>query len=194
MDGTPVVRMSDEVVEALHSPSFDNGNPDPPLSVNVKPATPKPLDWTLTPSLQASIFAAQKAAHELVSSQSLTFLETDYGKATIKAFGVSPDSWTQMIIQLAYHRLLKGQGKSRDGGTYEAATTRKFLKGRTECIRVTTEQSMAWCDSMVDSTTDTSERRRLFKEAVAVHGRTAKAAGNAMGIDRHLFGNISSIS
>jgi carnitine O-acetyltransferase len=53
----------------------------------------------------------------------------------IKTFGVSPDSWAQMIIQLAYARLLRAHGKLREGGTYESATTRKFNKGRTEVIR-----------------------------------------------------------
>jgi carnitine O-acetyltransferase len=184
MDGTPVVRMCDEVLDALQSPSFDHGN----ATSSAESSLPEPLDWSLTPTLQTSITTAQKAAHKLITSHALSFLETDYGKATVKSFGVSPDSWTQMIIQLAYHRLLKGQGKQRGGGTYESATTRRFLKGRTECIRVVTEQSMKWCDSMLDPSVDIPERRRLFKEAVGVHARDAKAAGNAMGIDRHLFG------
>jgi carnitine O-acetyltransferase len=40
-----------------------------------------------------------------------------------------------MVIQLAYARLLAATGKAREGGTYEAASTRKFFKGRTEAIR-----------------------------------------------------------
>jgi len=170
------------VLSALESPTFDHG-----ISAGIQ-INPDPLDWKLNPTLEYSIKSAQKAALALVSSQTLTFLETTYGKSTIKSFRVSPDSWAQMIIQLAYHRLLKTQGKEREGGTYESATTRKFLKGRTETIRVVTEASMKWCRSMDDESVDVQEKQELFRKAVEKHGKDAREAGNGMGIDRHLFG------
>ena len=45
--------------------------------------------------------AAEAAAFSLAESQALGIARTPYGKAAIKAFGVSPDSWAQMIVQLA---------------------------------------------------------------------------------------------
>jgi carnitine O-acetyltransferase len=143
------------------------------------------LDWKISHATSKALKAADKAAMDLISSQELTFYETTYGKAAIKKFGVSPDSWAQMIIQLAYRRLV---GDKRNGGTYEAATTRKFFKGRTETIKVVTTQSDAWVKSMDDPAVDTAERKRLFDEAAMKHIQLAKNCGNGQGVDRHMLG------
>jgi carnitine O-acetyltransferase len=181
MDGTPTARMCDEVLDHLQDPAFDMGES---LSA-VALAAPTPLDWKISPETNKAIKAADKAAMDLISSQALTFHETPYGKAAIKSFGVSPDSWAQMIIQLAYRRLA---GDQRNGATYEAATTRKFYKGRTEAIKVITSESDAWVRSMDDPDVDAEEKKRLFDEAGKKHIQLAKSGGNGMGVDRHLLG------
>jgi carnitine O-acetyltransferase len=104
---------------------------------------------------------------------------------------VSPDSWAQMIIQLAYARLLRAHGKLREGGTYESATTRKFAKGRTEVIRVVSAESDRWVAAMDDDLVDSAKRRELFAKASKKHIERARLAGNGQGVDRHLFGEIS---
>lgn len=73
-------------------------------------------------------------------------------------------------------------------GTYEAATTRKFRKGRTEAIRVLTPAADAWVRSMDDPLRSPAERRALFGAAAQAHIALAKDAGNAEGVDRHLLG------
>ena len=70
----------------------------------------------------------------------------------------------------------------------EAATTRKFYKGRTEAIRVVSSESDAWVRSMNDESVEVGERRKLFGEAVKRHGRDARMAGSGLGVDRHLLG------
>jgi len=180
MDGTPTARMCDEVLDLLHDPAFDKGQ-----SSSGALTAPIPLDWKISHATSKALKAADKAAMDLISSQELTFYETTYGKAAIKKFGVSPDSWAQMIIQLAYRRLV---GDKRNGGTYEAATTRKFFKGRTETIKVVTTQSDAWVKSMDDPAVDTAERKRLFDEAAMKHIQLAKNCGNGQGVDRHMLG------
>ncbi|KAG6909331.1 hypothetical protein DXG01_000931 [Tephrocybe rancida] len=181
MDGTPTVRLCDEVLDMLADPAFDHGSPAVPSTL-----APAPLDWELSPPITEAIAKADAAAIELIESQELGFLLTPYGKAAIKKFGVSPDSWAQMIVQLAYRRLISGD--KRIGGTYEAATTRKFDKGRTETIRVVTSESDAWVASMDDSQIGNDERKRLFAAAAKKHIELAKIAGNGQGVDRHLFG------
>ena len=180
MDGTPMARMCDEMVEDLHSESFDHGSPS---SFRVPP--PRSLDWNITPTLSQAIIDAIDSGKILLNTQAMSYHLTNYGKAAIKKYGVSPDSWTQMIIQLAYFRLV---GARRPGGTYEAATTRRFLKGRTETIRVVTVESESWLRAMHDPTVDNDKRRRLFTEATKVHIIDAKEAGKGQGIDRHLLG------
>jgi carnitine O-acetyltransferase len=184
MDGTPVVSLCDDILDRLADPSFDHGVlPSPPS------LTPTPLDWTISPAITRAISTADQAAAELIESQSLGFHLTTYGKAAIKTFSVSPDSWAQMIIQLAYKRLIKSSSSpKRIGGTYESATTRRFFKGRTEVIRVVTADSDAWVASMDDEGVDQVERKRLFDSAARKHVGLAKAAGMGAGVDRHLLG------
>lgn len=184
MDGTPMARMCDEVLESLHSTSFDHGFD----ACKLFPA-PKALDWEISPRTSKAIEKADKAAAELIESQELSYHLTSYGKAAIKNFGVSPDSWAQMIIQLAYRRLIGGE--NRKGGTYEAATTRRFYKGRTEAIRVVTSESDAWVKSMDDPNVNDGERKRSFDLAAKKHIALAKAGGMGQGVDRHLFGMFS---
>lgn len=183
MDGTPVVRLCDDILEMLHDPAFDHGTP-----VSSPPPTPVPLDWEITSTITQAIADADKAAKELIESQELGFLLTSYGKDAIKKWGVSPDSWAQMIVQLAYRRLIGKE--NRIGGTYEAATTRKFYKGRTEAIRVITSESDAWAKSMDDENVENIERKKLFDAATEKHVVLAKNAGLGQGVDRHLFGTL----
>jgi len=179
MDGTPTARLCDEVLDWLNDPSFDHGT-------GTFAVEPTPLDWKITPELTQAVEVADQAARDLIGSQELTFYETSYGKEAVKKFGVSPDSWAQMIIQLAYRRLL-GSDK-RQGATYEAATTRKFLKGRTEAIRVVTSESDDWVQSMDDPSATPAERKQKFDLATRRHVQVAKRGGSGQGIDRHIFG------
>ena len=181
MDGTPTARMCDEILDWLEDPNFDHGAP-----LTATKDVPVPLDWDVTPATTEAIAKADVAARELCESQDLGFYLTSYGKDAIKKFGVSPDSWAQMIVQLAYRRLLNGQ--KRNGGTYEAATTRRFFKGRTEAIRVVSEESDAWVESMDDPTASPAHRKTLFDAATKRHITLAKAAGQGQGVDRHIFG------
>lgn len=184
MDGTPTARMCDEVLDYLADPAFDQGTNLSTLD------PPKALDWKVSAATEKAIQAADKAAIELISSQELGWLKTSYGKAAIKKFGVSPDSWAQMTIQLAYRRLV---GDKRKGGTYEAATTRKFNKGRTEAIRVVSSESDAWVKSMDDLSVSKEDRKKLFDAATKKHISLAKEGGNGQGVDRHMFGTCARI-
>lgn len=180
MDGTPTVRLCDDVLDLVYDPKFDRG------ANAIEGFIPEPLDFKLSTASMEAIVQADIAAHELIESHTLNLYRTSYGKTAIKKFGVSPDSWAQLIIQLAYRRLL-GE-RERYGGTYEAATTRKFYKGRTEAIRVVSSEADEWVKSMDDKNASDGERKRLFDLAAKKHIALAKAAGNAQGVDRHMFG------
>ncbi|KAK2463609.1 hypothetical protein APHAL10511_004360 [Amanita phalloides] len=179
MDGTPTARLSDDVLDMLHDHAFDHGS-------GFSSLTPTPLDWEVSPSILEAVSRADAAARELIESQALGFHLTPYGKGAIKNFGVSPDSWAQMIVQLAYKRL--NGDATRNGGTYEAATTRKYFKGRTEAIRVVTSESDAWLRSMDDPKVSRERRKMLFDAATQRHVVLAKECGLGLGVDRHLFG------
>jgi carnitine O-acetyltransferase len=192
MDGTPTVRLCDEVLDYLADPKSDFQ-----LSLTSAPVpTPEPLDFDLSriPQISEAITTAQESLHALASSHSLSFLRTSYGKAAIKAFGVGPDGWAQMIIQIAYARLsqrFSGENARVTPwpvGTYEAATTRVFYKGRTETIRVVSDESVAFVQAMLDHSATSEERVRLFSEALKKHKQLALEAGMGEGVDRHMLG------
>ena len=165
----------------IKDPAFDQGS-------TTSTAVPVALDFHVTPRTEQAIKDATVAAFELVDSQAMSFHLTKYGKAAIKRFRASPDSWAQMITQLAYVRLLRSLGQKRQGGTYESATTRRFYKGRTEVIRVVSSESEAFVQSMLDPHVPRNKRKALFMEAAKKHVETAKAAGSGQGFDRHLLG------
>jgi carnitine O-acetyltransferase len=187
MDGTPTTRMCDEVLDAVYSPNFDHG---PHNSGSIKPVA---LDFDTTVDIEARIKVAKERSDELVSSQAMTYHLTPYGKKEIKGYSIGPDGWTQMAIQLAYDRWCIKQGKplgSREtGATYEAATTRRFLKGRTEAIRVVSNEVRAWLTAMRENSgASNDDKRALLQVATKRHIGDAKDAGNGVGIDRHLLG------
>jgi carnitine O-acetyltransferase len=70
-----------------------------------------------------------------------------YGKVFIKRCGMVPDFFVQQAIQLAYYRVHK-----KITATYETGHTRLFFHGRTETIKATTEDSVAFTKAMCDPT------------------------------------------
>ncbi|KAH9913563.1 carnitine acetyl transferase [Epithele typhae] len=166
MDGTPTATMCDRVLDIVASPAFASSSSE----------------------TKSAMTAATDAARTLIDSQSLAVVRTAYGKALIKRLGASPDGWSQMLIQLAYARLLRARGEQRQGATYEAAATRRFFKGRTEAIRIVSAQSDAWVRSMDDAGAAREARLALFKDALKKHGSDARAAGSGLGVDRHILG------
>jgi len=106
-----------------------------------------------------------------------------YGKEFIKSHKMSPDAYLQQIVQLAIYKYL---GKQLP--TYEAASTRKFFKGRTETGRSVSEASQKFVQSWDKPTVSNAERIRLLRESVAAHASYLKMASEGQGIDRHFFG------
>ncbi|KAH9969706.1 acyltransferase ChoActase/COT/CPT [Russula dissimulans] len=183
MDGTPTLRMNEFMVGSLDAKKIDLG----PLSSNTTNlATPKEIVLTTNGSVLDDIKEAEKNFDKLVGAHELCVLHYDgYGKDFIKQFKTSPDAWTQLVKQLAFHKF-----KGRPGVTYESAQTRKYQRGRTEVIRAASPQSKAWVDAMVDrkATVRDTQRAALFRSAVARHVQYAAWAADGQGVDRHLFG------
>ena len=70
---------------------------------------------------------------------------SSYGKGLVKRFGVSPDAYAQMVIQLAYYKLYE-----KSCPTYESAQTKKYAWGRTETCRSVSNESVNWVKAMED--------------------------------------------
>jgi carnitine O-acetyltransferase len=189
MDGTPTLAFTDAICGALADSAFDHGSSS---SEPLSSSTPLELTWMFDSALEQSIVRAEKDAAELVKTQAMSVVKSGYGKRAIKAARVSPDAWAQLLIQLAYARLLHAQGWKRQGGTYESATTRRFFKGRTEVVRVVTNESDAFVRAMMEEDgkeeADVENKKKLFELAAKAHVANAQAAGRGEGVDRHMLG------
>ncbi|KAM0786990.1 hypothetical protein ACM66B_002408 [Microbotryomycetes sp. NB124-2] len=182
MDGTPTARLNDYLTKRLLT------NKPEPVGASDPPAQETPavtaLPFEADGATLKAIENARKEFADHVGQYQVHYLHYGrYGKEGIKKMKTSPDGWTQMVFQLAYHMTF---GKAC--GTYEAAQVRRFQLGRTETVRICTSATVAFTQAMLDSKQSNAERKRLFQEAVKGHGQDMKQASAAQGIDRHLFG------
>ncbi|OMH78508.1 Carnitine O-acetyltransferase, mitochondrial [Zancudomyces culisetae] len=179
MDGTPTLRFNDYVSSNIDSSPIDLS----PIRTDLPAA--KPLIFETNAKIVRAMTDAQARFKAEIDKQQLSsVMFHGYGKQIIsKTFGISPDAYAQMLIQLAYYKLHR-----RFVGTYEPAQTRKFLCGRTEAGRVVSNESVAWVKSMLDPSVPNAERARLLTLATGAHAKYLSEAGNGQGVDRHLFG------
>nr|CAD7402882.1 unnamed protein product [Timema cristinae] len=106
-----------------------------------------------------------------------------FGKDVLKSFKVSPDSFIQMAIQLAFYRLHKVPGAH-----YESAGLRKFIHGRTETIRSCSQESVDFAMKMLSGTATNEEKYEALLAAINGHKNYVIECVNGHGVDRHLLG------
>ncbi|KAG5951993.1 hypothetical protein E4U53_001843 [Claviceps sorghi] len=180
MDGTPTHRLNDYINDLIFNNKIDF------FDSVIRSDLPEPqlLRFDITPTIQAEIDRAVKDFRTVIKQHQLAVQAYQgYGKGLIKQFKCSPDAYAQMIIQLAYYKM---HGTNRP--TYESASTRRFQLGRTETCRTVSDESVAWCASMSDSSQNNKTKVELFRKAVNAHLEYISAASNGKGVDRHLFG------
>lgn len=148
-----------------------------------------------TPLLEPEFlsFEMKQASIKAIKQAELTFTQMSaskdfevlmffgFGADRIKSFGVSPDAFTQLAIQLAYRKVF---GHCR--GTYESTQTRTFMHGRTEVTRSVSVESEAFCDAVQKSQSRKQLQAKLV-EACTQHSNFSKLASKGMGCDRHLL-------
>lgn len=145
---------------------------------------PRPLKWNLKPEVVSAIAEARDGATKLASDLRLFFGGVpEFGGKWIKSLGVSPDAFFQLAVQLAY---LRQHG--RPVATYESASLRRFLHGRTETIRSCTAEALAFATAFDDKSVDVAHKLELFKRAAATQSALTVAAAAGQGVDRHLLG------
>ncbi|GAA5896780.1 hypothetical protein JCM6882_005033 [Rhodosporidiobolus microsporus] len=181
MDGTPTSRLNDWLLRSLDAGKIDLGS-----SARSASSLPKisPITFNLPQSVKSAIDTSIKSFDETMAKHDLAVLEyAGYGKDQIKLYKTSPDSYAQLVMGLAYYRM-----EGTVAPTYESAQTRKYRLGRTEVIRSTSEEALAWYKSMEDPKKSNTDRVALFRKAAAKHIKLAGEAADGRGVDRHLFG------
>lgn len=126
---------------------------------------PEELEFELGPESLRDIEKAQSSLQRLRNEMDLLIYKFQgYGKDFIKSCKLSPDSFVQMAMQLAFYKIHKVPG-----ATYESASTRKFLHGRTETIRSTSSESLAFCQTFESSSAGIAEKEASLRRAVQNH-------------------------
>uniref|UniRef100_A0A8C2DGY0 carnitine O-palmitoyltransferase n=1 Tax=Cyprinus carpio TaxID=7962 RepID=A0A8C2DGY0_CYPCA len=139
---------------------------------------PQRLSWDIPLQVSESLAVAQALADD-VDCHVFPFRE--FGKGRIKKMKLSPDSFVQLALQLAYYR---------DRGTfcltYEASMTRLFREGRTETVRSSSNESCAFVLAL-EAGEVIEHCHKLLRKAAEKHQNLYRLAMTGSGIDRHLF-------
>ncbi|CAG8781587.1 10617_t:CDS:2, partial [Acaulospora morrowiae] len=131
------------------------------------------------------IAGAEVRIEKLVSDSDITILQfPEYGARCVKKIGkCSPDAYIQMAIQLAYFQL-----HGRVVPTYETASTRRFLHGRTETIRTLSVDSKAFVEGMSNKSLNSQQKFDLLQSATKAHSLYTRESSDGKGCDRHMLG------
>eukprot|EP00744_Colponema_vietnamica_P004683 GILI01006949.1.p1 GENE.GILI01006949.1~~GILI01006949.1.p1 ORF type:complete len:839 (+),score=188.28 GILI01006949.1:215-2518(+) len=141
------------------------------------------LPFVINTDLEIAVSSAAIAAQTQIDDldlQSRCF--NAFGKGGIKKAKCSPDGFIQMALQLAYYR-----NQSKFVQTYESASARFYLNGRTETIRSCTNESCAFVNAMLNEASTQEERGKLLRAACDKHSVNTNLAMTGKGVDRHLF-------
>jgi carnitine O-acetyltransferase len=170
--------------ETLRQPvEYFDAAPAEPSAANLE--APCALHFVLDDYLEEMLVETRRLVNEIsADSHAVMVRFREYGANFIKKTAkVSPDAYMQMALQLTYYTIHK-----EVTAVYETASTRAYLKGRTETTRSLSKQSRAWCEAMRNPSVSTAERYRLFKEACNAHVEYLKIASKGYGCDRHMLG------
>ncbi|AAS50490.1 AAR124Cp [Eremothecium gossypii ATCC 10895] len=184
MDGTPTLFLNQYVMSELSrldAADFINQIKTTAPGSNYQP---KHLPFVVTPALQEMIRDAEGQFRDVIGEHDLRVWNyVKYGKKAIKAFGFSPDAYIQQIIQLAIYKYV-----GRQLPTYEAGSTRKFFKGRTEAGRGVSPASAKFVKTWQSPEASPSEKIAALRESAKNHSSLLKMAADGQGVDRHFFG------
>jgi hypothetical protein len=142
------------------------------------------LRFHFNEALTAAIREAYAYAGALAADLDLCIRHHDaFGKGRIKKCKVGPDAFVQMALQLAFFR---NQGVFVQ--TYESASARLYVRGRTETIRSCSRESCEMVHALCDGQRSLQEKAECIRRACAKHTNTTIMAMTGRGVDRHLFG------
>ncbi|CAG8525256.1 16622_t:CDS:2, partial [Acaulospora colombiana] len=160
-------RIFDEILE--NEPAED-----PPNASTVPLAEPQYLKWTIDHNIHSIIEKAKTNIQSAISNVDSVLLHyQEYGSNWLKSVKISPDAFVQMAMQLAYYRLY-----GEPCPTYESASTRKFLHGRTETVRTCSVDTLAFTKAFDDKDVDKVKKIELLTKAVKSHVEYMIAATN----------------
>eukprot|EP01116_Phalansterium_solitarium_P025693 TRINITY_DN9949_c0_g1_i2.p1 TRINITY_DN9949_c0_g1~~TRINITY_DN9949_c0_g1_i2.p1 ORF type:complete len:626 (+),score=142.42 TRINITY_DN9949_c0_g1_i2:105-1982(+) len=145
---------------------------------------PQKLRWTITADVARGLKKAEQDYVALFRDVDLRMLLcAEAAPKRMKQLKVSPDSFIQMVLQLAYFKL-NGKGCA----TYETGQTRQFWHGRTETVRSFSLESACMTAAVSSPHTPIATKKQLLLKAIEGHKKYMLDVVNGKGCDRHLLG------
>ena len=188
VDGSVMLRLIGYLYDTIDKVSFDKkGSWDEKCSSAKakKLLTPevKEIKFDLDDALVQMIRAAADAfCQHTANTQTKVLNFNQFGKNQIKQFGVSPDAFVQVALQLAEHKLY---GKCYSA--YEAVMTRTFLDGRLDVLYTVSPESMAFIHNMRDPDCSSQTKIDSLIKATRVHVERANECRFGHGVYTHLL-------
>jgi carnitine O-acetyltransferase len=184
MDGSPTLVLNEFVTRELKKINPEEFLKSLQFDLSSAVAQPEKLNFDITPSVNESIeFAKANLASELDNHDVKVLHYSRFGKKQIKQFKTSPDALVQVIMQLGLFKL-----NNKLWPTYEASSTRKFFRGRTEATRSVTEEVSVLVKNWSNPKVAESEQHSNLRAALNAHVEYIKAATSGEGVDRHFLG------
>lgn len=144
---------------------------------------PKKLVFEFPSSVNQQIYFAETAlGDQIVASDTVVLEFREYGKLLIVANKLSPDSFVQMSMLLAYYRLY-----GKIVCTYEPVLTKHWYHGRTEAMRTATPEAAEFCKVWCNPFATSTHKMESLRKATQEHSRLVKESAAGKGVDRHLF-------
>ncbi|MGF1760893.1 choline/carnitine O-acyltransferase [Photobacterium sagamiensis] len=182
VDGSVMLRLIGYLYDTIDKVSFDERGASAQIKGSLAPRAEE-IEFDLDDALTQTIRAATDAfCQHTANTQTRVLNFTQFGKNQIKQFGVSPDAFVQMALQLAEHKLY---GKCYSA--YEAVMTRTFLDGRIDVLYTVSPESMAFIQNIRDP--DCSDQAKIDSliQATQKHIERANECRFGHGIYTHLL-------
>jgi len=145
--------------------------------------SPRRIVFDVPPGVVDMIFYAETSLGDKISSTDTVALEyKKYGKLFITSNKMSPDSFIQASVMLAYYRLY-----GKIVSAYEPVMTKRYLHGRTEAMRSATPAAATFCETWCSRFASPEDKVRALRDALGEHSRLVGEAARGMGVDRHLY-------
>ncbi|KAM3613418.1 uncharacterized protein V6R79_025854 [Siganus canaliculatus] len=177
VDGAIGLMLGDLIVEFMRKPEMTQPSPDP-LSA------PQKLHFNITPEIKKDIEEAKQHMDYLAQNlaHSVTVFK-HFGKNALRAYKMSPDSFTQLAIQLAHYRMCQ-----KCHPIMEPITLGMFKLGRVALVNSNTSASTAFVKAFDDPNKQSLEKVDLLAKAIKSHKRHISMGLSGQVTHAHLFG------
>ncbi|XP_070702078.1 carnitine O-acetyltransferase b isoform X2 [Pempheris klunzingeri] len=176
-EGPPIATLLDHILDYCEKP-------DPKRAPLVPLPMPKKLYFHIDRDIKRDIEHAKQNLDILINDLDVNvFNFKRFGKDLPKQHKMSPNSFFQVALQLAYYRV-----HNEVCAACDIVSLRMFRGGRTEYVRSPTNQTLQFIHAFDDPSVSREAKLQLFREAVDAYAALTDQAVKGHGTDRHLLG------